>query len=119
MKRIAAFGFGGVVIAGGGTAFAVDFSRKLSELDLSVIGQGTPVVVQIHDPQCALCADLQRQTRRALRRFDDDALFYRVANIRNEEGLSFQTGQGLPHVTLVLFDKDGRRVHVVEGVTPA
>lgn len=119
MTKLAAYGVGGLAVLGGGAAVAVDFSRKLEEMDLSAIGQGTPVVVQIHDPQCSLCAELQRQTRAALRDVADDALIYKVANIRNEDGLSFQTGHGLPHVTLVLFDGAGQRVHVIEGVTPA
>lgn len=119
MMRMGAYGVGGLAALGGGAAFAVDFSRKLEEMDLSVIGQGTPAVVQIHDPQCSLCAELQRQTRAALRGVDENALMYKIANIRNAEGRAFQAGHGLAHVSLVFLDANGQRVHVIEGVTPA
>lgn len=117
--RLAVWGGLGAAALGGGTVFAMDFRRKLAELDLSVIGQGAPVVVQIHDPQCGLCTELQRQTRKALKSLDDDCLTYRVANIRTEEGASHQAREGLPHVTLALYNEAGDRVHVIEGVTPA
>ena len=29
-------------------------------MDLSVIGQGKPVILQIHDPQRSMCAALQK-----------------------------------------------------------
>lgn len=114
----AAYAAGGLVLAGGAGAFAMDFRKKLAEQDLSVIGQGTPVIVQIHDPQCQLCTTLQRHTRRALRSIEDGAVLYRVANIKTEEGSAHQAREGLPHVTLVLYNGDGERVHVIEGVTP-
>ncbi|MEM6728434.1 MAG: hypothetical protein AAF618_08035 [Pseudomonadota bacterium] len=45
-------GAGFLALGGAGTAFAVDFMAKLEEQDLSVIGNGTPALVQIHDPAC-------------------------------------------------------------------
>lgn len=119
LGQIATFGIGGAVLVGGGGVFAMDFRKKLQEQDLSVIGQGTPVLLQIHDPQCPNCTALQRQTRRALRAFDEEELIYRVANIQTPEGAARQRLEALPTVTLALFDGDGARVHVIEGVTPA
>ncbi|MEM8631125.1 MAG: hypothetical protein AAGF74_07805 [Pseudomonadota bacterium] len=119
LRRLGLYAIGGAVVIGGGAAFAVDFQRKLGEHDLSVIGQGTPVVLQIHDPQCALCTELQRETRRALRSVPAGALLYRVADIRTDGGAARAALEGLPHVTLAFFDAAGRRVHVIQGVTPA
>lgn len=70
----------------GGSVFATDFRKKLQEQDLSVIGQGLPVVLQIHDPQCSSCTAFQRQTRRALKSFDEGGLIYRVANTQTSDG---------------------------------
>lgn len=119
MTRLAAYGVGGAAVIGGGAVFAMDFRSKLVEQDLSAIGQGTPVILQIHDPQCDLCAQLQRETRRALRSFSEEAVLYRVANIRTQDGAEIQRREGLPHVTLALFDGAGQRQHVITGVTPA
>ena len=118
MSRLMWIGAGGVVVAGVGTAFAMDFRNKLAEADLSRIGQGIPVIVQIHDPQCGLCRNLQREARAALNQFDRDDVTYLVANIKSQDGAAFQARMGLPHVTLVLFDGAGNRVHTVQGVTP-
>ena len=87
----------------------------ICEADLSKIGQGTPSIVQIHDPQCPLCQDLQRQTRRALKGFDDDELTYLVANVKTEQGSAFAAYHGVPHVTLLLFDGAGEMVQVIRG----
>ena len=119
LRQIATFGIGGAVLLGGGGVFAMDFRKKLQEQDLSVIGQGTPVLLQIHDPQCPNCTALQRQTRRALKSFDEGEILYRVANIQTPDGLARQRMEALPTVTLALFDGAGTRVHVIEGVTPA
>lgn len=119
LRQIATVGIGAAVLVGGGGVFAMDFRKKLQEQDLSVIGQGLPVVLQIHDPQCSSCAALQRQTRRALKDFDGGEIMYRVANIQTADGAARQSREALPTVTLALFDRDGTRVHVIEGVTPA
>lgn len=119
LKGLMWWGAGGAALLGGGAVFAMDFRKKLAEHDLSVIGQGVPVILQIHDPQCSLCAALQKQTRSALRAFDDHDVLFRVANVRTTEGAARQQAEGLPHVTLVLYDGEGHRVHVVEGVTQA
>ncbi|MEM1374305.1 MAG: thioredoxin family protein [Pseudomonadota bacterium] len=121
-SRRSLFLYGGaaLVLAGGaGTAFGVDFMAKLDEQDLSVIGNGTPAVVQIHDPTCPECTLLQRSARKALKSFDTDALNYRVAYLNTEDGSRFSGNQGLSRVTLALFDGDGQRVHTIQGVREA
>ncbi|MGJ8605855.1 MAG: hypothetical protein ACSHXH_17190 [Marivita sp.] len=119
MGRLAIYGIGAVAVAGGGTAFALDFSKKLTEADLTVVGNGTSTIVQIHDPNCGLCQSLQKETRAAFKLCDDTAFQYRVANITSVDGAAFQSRLGLPHVTLVFFDGQGQHIHTLQGVTPA
>jgi len=107
---------GAGLLAGGGF-FAVGSVRKtMAEFDLSRIGQGAPSVVQIHDPNCSLCQVLQKQTRRALRAFEEDEITFLVANITTPEGQNLATIHGVGHVTLLLFDEAGQRIAVSQGV---
>lgn len=87
----------------------------IAEQNLERIGKGTPTVVQIHDPQCSLCTALQRQTRRALRSFEDGQIEYLVANITTPEGSALARRHGVPHVTLLLFDGEGNLESVLNG----
>ena len=86
-----------------------------AEHDLSAIGNGVSTVVQIHDPRCSLCRQLQSNTRDALRGFGE-RIQYRVANINTPEGKAFQIRHRQPHVTLVLFDGRGRQRGTLTGV---
>ena len=107
----------GATALGGFGWWALSGMRAIAEeQDLSELGTGLPSVVQIHDPTCSMCTELQRQTRKALRCFDDAQLMYRVANIRTPEGSAFSASLGLPHVTLVLMNGDGQVQQVLEGV---
>ncbi len=87
-----------------------------AEMDLSRIGSGKPTVVQIHDPQCSMCTELQRETRKALGCFGECDLLYLVASIKTDEGAAFAASMGLPHVTLVLLDREGDVQNVLQGV---
>jgi hypothetical protein len=87
----------------------------IQEQDLSRIGNGIPTVVQIHDPQCPLCTALQKESREALRNFEDGELQFLVADIRGDEGRRFASAHRVRHVTLLLFDAAGRRRNVVVG----
>lgn len=107
----------GAAVLGGAGVFSVNAVRAtVAQQDLAQVGNGTPAIVQIHDPSCSLCTELQRQTRRALRGFDEGAVNYLVANIQTEAGSAFAARHGAGHVTLLLFDGDGRRADTLEGV---
>lgn len=103
------------VMGGGGWYLVQDVSATHREHDLSRIGNGTPAVVQIHDPQCPTCRALQRETRAALSDFEDGELQYLVANIRSAEGRQLAAAHNVGHVTLLLFDADGERRQVLVG----
>ncbi len=95
-----------------GTAYV---EASICEFDLTKIGDGLPSIVQVHDPQCALCLDLQRQTRRALRPHDDDGYHFLVANVATLDGRLFAQNHGVSNVTLVLLNGDGQHVGTVRG----
>lgn len=114
--KLARNGAIGLAVFGGVGIFSVRAVRAtMAEQNLSRVGKGRPVIVQIHDPQCALCTALQRVTRKALRDFDEAEMPYLVADIRTEKGSAFASKYGVPHVTLLLFDKAGRLVRTLNG----
>jgi len=105
------------VLAGGAYLGVSSIRAGLAEKDRSVLGQGTPVIVQVHDVTCEPCIALQRETRAALDTFDDAELGYRVADINSEDGLAFATKHGASYTTLLFFDADGAETPRIRGVT--
>lgn len=105
-----------IVAVGGYFTFAY-LDAAVAEADLSKVGNGKPSIVQIHDPQCGLCKTLQDQTRNVLSQFDEDKFEYMVANIKTKKGAEFAGKYGVPHVTLLLFDKRGKLIQIVRGPT--
>ena len=117
VMKIARNGLVGSALLGGGGLWAASSMRAFAaEHDLTRVGQGEPAVVQIHDPQCAMCSELQREARAALKCYESEDLLYLVASIRTEEGSAFAAALGLPHVTLVLMDANGQVSEVLQGV---
>lgn len=95
------------------------YSHKLKvEHDLSVVGNGLPTVVQIHDPGCQLCNQLKKNLGKVKADFKDDIQF-KTANIKTNKGRAFADKYRVPHVTLLFFDGRGNRVNVIQGVTPS
>jgi len=116
----------GVVALGGAGVWGISHVQAINaEHDLGRLGQGVPVVVQVHDPQCPVCNALQDETRAALRDFDGQEVLYLIANIRTPEGTAFAARHGVPHVTLLLFDGAGglrdtlRGPHEADALRPA
>ncbi|MEM9046755.1 MAG: hypothetical protein AAGC81_18900 [Pseudomonadota bacterium] len=107
----------GLAAVGGGWYVFSEVRAGIVEGDLSRIGQGVPMVVQIHDPQCQQCIALQRETRAALEGFSEDELQYVVANIRQPSGRKLASLHGVPHVTLLLFDANGTMREAIQGVS--
>lgn len=98
----------GAVILGGIGYVGTGVYAEIVEGDLSKLGNGLPTIVQIHDPQCPRCRALQKETRDALAEFEGGKLQYLVANIRNADGKRFADRHGVGHVTLILFDGEGK-----------
>ncbi|MEM9049086.1 MAG: hypothetical protein AAGC92_10230 [Pseudomonadota bacterium] len=115
LQMAAGWGVVGLAVAGGGYWLVDGMLANAAEQDLSRIGNGTPSVVQIHDPSCSLCRQLQRATRTALAAFENGDLTYVVANITTPEGRALANRHGVGNVTLLLFDGAGRMRTVVRG----
>lgn len=115
LTKIRNWGIIGVLAAGGGWYLVDEVTATIAEQDLSRVGNGKPTVVQIHDPQCNQCLALQSETRSALETIEDGKLQYVVANIRTAEGRAFAAANRVSHVTLLLFDANGKRTNVLTG----
>lgn len=103
------------VIVGSGYLLVNSMMATAAEQDLTRVGNGKPAIVQVHDAECALCRSLQRETRAALKEFDAGRYEYVVANIKAQDGAAFAQQFGVPHVTLMLFDRRGTLVNVLTG----
>lgn len=106
-----------VAVAAGGLGWYLveEVWASIREDDLTRIGNGVPTVVQIHDPQCPTCRALQREVREALAAFDDEELQYVVANIRTAKGSKLANAHRVGHVTVLLFDGEGRMRDTLVG----
>jgi len=106
---------GGIVAVGGIGLLGVNKVRAdLAEQDLSIVGSGMPVIVQVHDPSCPICLALQKEARAAMETVDNSELEYRVASIASDVGSAFADRHNSAHATLLFFDADGaitQRVH--------
>ncbi len=115
-------GNGAVAFAAVGAAgwfVTAEVQATVREHDLSRIGNGVATVVQIHDPQCPLCVDLQRETREALCGFSEQEIQYLVANVRTVQGSAFARSHDVGHVTLLLLDGNGDRRDALVGPNTA
>ena len=120
MLGLAKFGaIGLAVFGGGGWYFTSKVMAGIAEADLSKLGNGMPTIVQIHDPGCPMCNRLQNATRSAIGEFPDGEIQYLVANIKDTDGRGFAQKYGVSHVTLLLFDGQGKRVGTLTGVRTA
>lgn len=116
LKLLLNGGIGAVVLVGGGYFGVGSYRAYAAEHDLNRLGQGKPVVVQVHDPQCPTCTALQKQTRKALKAFGECDLVYLIADINTPEGQAFAVRHGVGNVTLMLFDAEGGLQRTVQGM---
>lgn len=116
LKLLRNGGIGAAVLAGGGYFGVGSYRAYAAEHDLNRLGQGKPVVVQVHDPQCPTCTALQKQTRKALKEFGECDLVYLIADINTPEGQAFAVRHGVGNVTLMLFDPEGGLQRTVQGM---
>lgn len=112
LKSTAAAG----VLIGAGVLIQLYDSKSRDLHDLTSIGNGLPVVVQVHDPSCALCRRLKANTLEALDQME--GVQYRIADLTSSKGREMAAKYGAEKVTLLLFDGRGEHVGTVQGVTP-
>lgn len=114
-RRLIIKGAGAFAVLGVSAGALSAYDKKQRTLhDLSVIGQGSPVVVQIHDPSCPTCRQLKSRSTTALQGNDD--VVYRLADVTTAEGKRLQSKYGVEKITLLLFDGEGRRVRTIRGL---
>lgn len=87
-----------------------------AESDLSVIGSGTPVAVQVHDHGCPLCQRLKANAEEALDQMASPPA-WRIMDINTRKGADFANQYNVGHVTILLFDARGNHQATIEGVT--
>ena len=91
------------------------YSNKQSQLhDISTIGQGKPVLVQVHDPQCGQCRQLLSSVYAVIDEFPE--IEFRVVNLRTDQGYKFSTKHEVSKITLVYFNEQGRKKDIVVGL---
>lgn len=108
---------GAVVAVGGASALHAWDVRSRTLHDLGVIGEGTPVVVQVHDRSCGICRRLKSSATAALS--DRSDIQYRIADISKSDGRELQERYNLPKTSLLFFDASGQRVHSHTGLLDA
>lgn len=107
---------GVVALGAGGTWLSNAVVVAAAEHNLERIGQGVPSVVQVHDPQCPMCTQLQKETRKAMKPYGEDQMIYLIADINKPEGREFARTHNVSHVTLVLMDAQGSAKQIINGV---
>lgn len=118
-RKFLYLGIGAVGAIGGGVAIAGYDKRQKILHDLSVIGDGTPSIVQVHDPACPKCRSLKLRTENIVGKLPDDSVHYRLADITTNEGRELQSKYNSATVTLLMFDGTGRHVDTIQGVQSA
>jgi thioredoxin-related protein len=114
-RRLVIKGVGALAVLGVSAGALSAYDKKQRTLhDLSVIGQGQPVIVQIHDPACPTCRQLKSRSSTALKGRDN--IHYRLADVTTSEGRELQQKYGVETITLLLFDGEGKRVSTIRGL---
>ncbi len=91
------------------------YDTKKRELhDLTSIGAGKPVVVQIHDTGCPICRRLKSRASNVLD--GQPEIEFRIADIVSAKGRALQEKYGVQKTTLLLFDAEGNLVDTVFGL---
>lgn len=104
---VAGLGVGAVALS------SYDKQQKLLH-DLTVIGEGAPVVVQVHDPSCPTCRKLKSRVSKVLEDFPH--LQYRLADLTKKDGRALASKYRAQKVTLLMFDGKGRHVNTQVGL---
>jgi thioredoxin-like negative regulator of GroEL len=113
VKKVTIFTAFIILIVG---SFFIYTDSKRAEYDLSVIGNGTATLVQIHDHNCRLCRQLKSNLDSVKSEFKEKIQF-KTANILSNKGAAFASKHQVPHVTLLFFDKRGKRINMLQGVS--
>ncbi len=107
MRTVVVIGIA-VILLGGATLGLTAYNRSQEDLyDLSVVGAGVPVVVQVHDPTCPFCVELRGNVESIMDEYEDTELRIRFAELQSDEGALFARRYGAGRVTLLFFNDQG------------
>lgn len=99
-----------------GVTFGVVQQQGRVVYDLSVVGQGVPVVVQVHDTNCPICTQLKETIHSMRSEFSDSDMLIRIADISNPDAVSFIAPYTTNRrVTLLFFNGQGELVNTLVG----
>ena len=104
----------GVLSAGTFVGVSAYIEKQEVLHDLSIIGQGKPVLVQVHDPKCPRCQTLLSSVESVLKEFPE--FEFRIANIKTGKGSVFASRRNLSNVTLLVFNESGKQTDVAAGL---
>ena len=110
-------GVGAVVAAGSAKALHAWDVKTKTEHDLTVVGQGKPAVVQIHNTTCPVCRRLKSALSAALG--DRTDVQYRIADMGKPAGRAMAEKYNTPQTTLLFFDAEGQQRHSHTGLLDA
>ncbi len=108
---------GGVGAIGGASVLHAWDTRTKEEHDLTVIGQGKPVVVQVHDRSCPTCRRLKSTMSVVMS--DRTDVIYRIADLASAKGGEMGRKYNAPKVTLLFFDASGEHQYTHTGLQTA
>lgn len=102
-----------VLALGGGRAY---LAMTADDRDLSVIGSGTPVVVQLFEPTCFACQELDDNLAEAARAYGENDFVTLTLNINGSNGTEMARRYNARQTNLLLFDGRGNLVDRVVTV---
>ena len=82
--------------------------------DLSLIGKGENVIVQVHDPGWGSCRELKRVVNSLKPEYSGKIRFIET-NLNSREGQWFAEYHNVSRVTLVFFKSDGTKISSLSG----
>lgn len=94
--------------------FAWNLPRGYSS-DLSQIGRGKNIVVQVHDHYLVASSQLMENLHRLRSEYEGKVEFV-IADLQIAEGRAFAKHYNVDAVTLLFFAPDGKHVRTAQGV---
>ena len=82
--------------------------------DLSLIGKGENIIVQIHDPGWGSCRELKRVVNSLKPEYTGKIRFI-LADLNSREGRWFAEYHNVSRVTLLFFKPDGTKITSLSG----
>ena len=90
------------------------YESTQEDTDLSAIGKGENVDVQVHDPGWGSCRALKRVVNSLKPKYDGKIRFL-TANLSSSEGKWFAEYHNVGRVTLLFFNPDGTKISSLSG----